>query len=159
LGRAIVLTSIVLCFLLRFSIERWVDHFYGYDNAYPEDPPVDSPVDRPTGSGVSSDNPFIFTTPTYFQPGQQNMIQKEWRVTVSRDEPPSPGMRVNDVETGSTSGLFVGKKKALQFKRQCALFLVLEFGVIFRSAIIGLNPATTGAKFKVLFPVIVFHRK
>lgn len=44
------------------------------------------------------------------------------------------------------------------FKQQITAFLILEFGVIFHSVIIGLNLGSVGAEFKTLYPVIVFHQ-
>lgn len=44
------------------------------------------------------------------------------------------------------------------FKQQIAAFLILEFGVIFHSVIIGLTLGTAGPEFAVLYPVIVFHQ-
>lgn len=44
------------------------------------------------------------------------------------------------------------------FKQQITAFLVLEFGVIFHSVIIGLNLGTVGGEFGTLYPVLVFHQ-
>ncbi|OHW98366.1 zinc-regulated transporter 1 [Colletotrichum incanum] len=39
-----------------------------------------------------------------------------------------------------------------------AAFLILEFGIIVHSVIIGLNLGVTGSEFATLYPVLVFHR-
>ena len=44
------------------------------------------------------------------------------------------------------------------FKQQIAAFLILEFGVIFHSVIIGLNLGVAGDEFSILYPVLVFHQ-
>ncbi|SCU77308.1 LAME_0A00606g1_1 [Lachancea meyersii CBS 8951] len=44
------------------------------------------------------------------------------------------------------------------FESQIAAFLVLEFGVIFHSVMIGLNLGTTDDEFSTLYPVLVFHQ-
>jgi solute carrier family 39 (zinc transporter), member 1/2/3 len=44
------------------------------------------------------------------------------------------------------------------FRQQIAAFLILEFGVIFHSVIIGLNLGTAGPEFSTLYPVLVFHQ-
>ncbi|KAF2092695.1 ZIP zinc/iron transport family [Rhizodiscina lignyota] len=44
------------------------------------------------------------------------------------------------------------------FRSQIAAFLILEFGVIFHSVIIGLNLGTAGSEFTTLYPVLVFHQ-
>lgn len=44
------------------------------------------------------------------------------------------------------------------FRQQITAFLILEFGVIFHSVIIGLNLGTVGEEFSTLYPVLVFHQ-
>ncbi|SCU92726.1 LAFA_0F12464g1_1 [Lachancea sp. 'fantastica'] len=44
------------------------------------------------------------------------------------------------------------------FQSQIGAFLVMEFGIIFHSVMIGLELGTTGSEFSVLYPVIVFHQ-
>lgn len=45
------------------------------------------------------------------------------------------------------------------FREQISAFLVLEFGIIFHSVMIGLNlGAVTGDEFKTLYIVIIFHQ-
>ncbi|KZZ95866.1 zinc transporter protein [Moelleriella libera RCEF 2490] len=45
------------------------------------------------------------------------------------------------------------------FRSQIAAFLILEFGIIFHSVIIGLNLGVSGgASFDTLYPVLVFHQ-
>ncbi|KAE8326482.1 Zinc/iron permease [Aspergillus sergii] len=44
------------------------------------------------------------------------------------------------------------------FRQEIAAFLILEFGIIFHSVIIGLNLGVTGEEFTTLYPVLVFHQ-
>jgi zinc transporter 1/2/3 len=46
----------------------------------------------------------------------------------------------------------------LSFAQQIGAFLVLEFGIIFHSVIIGLNLGVVGSEFATLYPVLVFHQ-
>ena len=46
----------------------------------------------------------------------------------------------------------------LEFKQQISAFLILEFGVIFHSVIIGLNLGVAGDEFSTLYAVLVFHQ-
>ncbi|KAK9453394.1 high-affinity Zn transporter ZRT1 [Dipodascopsis uninucleata] len=62
---------------------------------------------------------------------------------------------VATVDSGSEVLLLTSKK---QFESEIAAFLVLEFGVVFHSVMIGLNLGTAGDEFKTLYPVIVFHQ-
>jgi zinc transporter 1/2/3 len=44
------------------------------------------------------------------------------------------------------------------FRQQISAFLILEFGIIFHSVIIGLTLGTAGDEFSTLYPVIVIHQ-
>jgi len=44
------------------------------------------------------------------------------------------------------------------FRQQIAAFLILEFGIIFHSVIIGMNLGVVGDEFSTLYPVLVFHQ-
>ncbi|KAL0934434.1 Zinc-regulated transporter 1 [Colletotrichum truncatum] len=44
------------------------------------------------------------------------------------------------------------------FWQQITAFLILEFGIIVHSVIIGLNLGVTGSEFATLYPVLVFHQ-
>ncbi len=59
-------------------------------------------------------------------------------------------------ETGDATDKTSTMERA--FHEQIAAFLVLEFGVIFHSVIIGLNLGVAGAEFTTLYVVIVFHQ-
>ncbi|EHK42323.1 hypothetical protein TRIATDRAFT_147496 [Trichoderma atroviride IMI 206040] len=50
------------------------------------------------------------------------------------------------------------EKVAFGFQSQIAAFLILEFGVLFHSVIIGLNLGVAGDEFSTLYAVIVFHQ-
>ena len=60
----------------------------------------------------------------------------------------------SDVEETSVNK----QARDIAFKQQIAAFLILEFGVIFHSVIIGLNLGVVGDEFSTLYPVIVFHQ-
>ncbi|SJM88450.1 probable Zinc-regulated transporter 1 [Zygosaccharomyces bailii] len=49
-------------------------------------------------------------------------------------------------------------EREISFKSEFAAFLVLEFGILFHSVMIGLNLGTTGDEFPTLYPVLVFHQ-
>ncbi|KAH8903710.1 ZIP zinc/iron transport family [Coniochaeta sp. PMI_546] len=44
------------------------------------------------------------------------------------------------------------------FREKISAFLILEFGIIFHSVIIGLNLGVVGDEFTTLYPVMVFHQ-
>lgn len=88
-------------------------------------------------------------------------------VTSSQQDPPRNGAAASkraDEDTEQQSdeeSLAIVKKRAadVAFKQQISAFLILEFGIIFHSVIIGLTLGTAAADdFVVLYPVIVFHQ-
>ena len=67
---------------------------------------------------------------------------------------------MKDYSKGFSEDIEYGDTEAgqLAFKQQIAAFLILEFGVIFHSVIIGLNLGVVGSEFSTLYPVLVFHQ-
>ncbi|KAK6350811.1 high-affinity Zn(2+) transporter zrt1 [Orbilia javanica] len=59
---------------------------------------------------------------------------------------------------GEYSGDEGGVYNRRDFYSQFSAFLILEFGVIFHSVIIGLALGVAGEEFNTLFPVLVFHQ-
>lgn len=86
-------------------------------------------------------------------------------VTGQPDRTPSPAVK-NDIELRVRGKISPDdwsedddpEARDRSFKQQIAAFLILEFGVIFHSVIIGLNLGTVGEEFKTLYPVLVFHQ-
>lgn len=86
-------------------------------------------------------------------------------VTGQPDRTPSPVIK-NDTELHANEKISPAdwsedddpEELARSFKQQITAFLVLEFGVIFHSVIIGLNLGTVGEGFGTLYPVLVFHQ-
>ncbi|GKZ81781.1 hypothetical protein CBS63078_7559 [Aspergillus niger] len=58
----------------------------------------------------------------------------------------------------ATSAETSSEQSERSFRQQIAGFLILEFGIIFHSVIIGLNLGVTGSEFATLYPVLVFHQ-
>ena len=145
---AIVLTSVMLVFLLDFGAERYVDYKYGFAHAHGQ---VESIVtDKTTSKAVA-------LTHNQLHSGDQdeNLHNAIAAAQEQKDVAPSTGSQKTDVENGS-----VDNEHAIErsYKQQIAAFLILEFGVIFHSVIIGLNLGTAGEEFSTLYPVIVFHQ-
>jgi zinc transporter 1/2/3 len=72
--------------------------------------------------------------------------------TTSKEDLPTA---TNKQWTGSDTDSIEAERS---FRQQIAAFLILEFGVIFHSVIIGLNLGVAGDEFATLYPVIVFHQ-
>jgi zinc transporter 1/2/3 len=58
----------------------------------------------------------------------------------------------------TTSSMTTCTADRLSFAQQIGAFLVLEFGIIFHSVIIGMNLGVVGSEFSTLYPVLVFHQ-
>lgn len=64
----------------------------------------------------------------------------------------------DDEKRPETSGEIDSTIAERSFRQQIVAFLLLEFGIIFHSVIIGLNLGVTGSEFATLYPVLVFHQ-
>ncbi|KAG9524336.1 ZIP zinc/iron transport family, partial [Aureobasidium melanogenum] len=62
-----------------------------------------------------------------------------------------------DIEQTTTT-TDVTRVEEQQFRTQFGAFLILEFGVIFHSVVIGLNLGVSGKEFSTLYVVLIFHQ-
>lgn len=138
---AIVLTSVMMIFLLDFCAERYVERKYGVDT----EQDIQGAV---TGVGEGKSN-----TPPEYEEGKLNAPARNG----SSVEAP---VTMQDYSKGFTEDVHDGDTEAgrLAFRQQIAAFLILEFGVIFHSVIIGLNLGVVGSEFSTLYAVLVFHQ-
>ncbi|RAL06727.1 ZIP zinc/iron transport family [Aspergillus homomorphus CBS 101889] len=74
--------------------------------------------------------------------------------SVTKDASTSRRKNETDTESQTSSEAWIERS----FKQQIAAFLILEFGVVFHSVIIGLNLGVVGDEFSTLYPVLVFHQ-
>jgi len=115
----LILMSVILIFLLDFAAERYVEIKYGQDTS------------RPDIEGIITDGGHSQTP----RAGGQDDAQ--------RTEEPKNTAEKEGVDMFYGSGdandpaLVIAKGRS--FHQQIAAFLILEFGVIFHSVIIGLN--------------------
>ena len=139
---AIVLTSVSLIFLLDFGAERYVEVRYG----------ISSEQDVQTAvTGVAQHGPEKHSTDE--EHGRS-------RSQVREDMPPQHRTSVAVLwEKGYQETVSVDDEAAaIRFRQQISAFLILEFGVLFHSIIIGLNLGVVGDEFSTLYPVLVFHQ-
>jgi solute carrier family 39 (zinc transporter), member 1/2/3 len=145
---AIALTSIMVIFLLDFIADRYVEIKYGFchDHASPNNKKKKiiatdhaSTGTTPRAAPETDSDPTVMTTTTT-------------AASVLKIDPYEEGM-VEDVERLDDETAI-----SRSFEQQIAAFLILEFGVIFHSIIIGLNLGVVGPEFSTLFPVVVFHQ-
>uniref|UniRef100_A0A060TB99 ARAD1D26290p n=1 Tax=Blastobotrys adeninivorans TaxID=409370 RepID=A0A060TB99_BLAAD len=65
---------------------------------------------------------------------------------------------VKQMDSVNETGSVLSSDTLKSFQSQFAAFLILEFGIIFHSIMIGLNLGTTGDEFRNLYIVLVFHQ-
>lgn len=129
---AIVLTSIVAIFLMDFAAELYVESKYGVNNE----------ANNMTGR-ASIVQEHDHTPPENFDATTNNRKIAETS---------------NTVQNWDSWGDMDSIAAERSFQQQISAFLILEFGVMFHSVIIGLNLGVAGDEFKTLYPVIVFHQ-
>lgn len=126
----IVLLSVVFMFLMDLGAETYVETNYGIHR------------------NEDATDAFIqHEDPTETQP---------LLADTSKNNIPSPSLVADPVDPWDpeTDGEMAEKS----FQKQIAAFLLLEFGIIFHSVIIGMNLGVSGAEFATLYPVLVFHQ-
>jgi len=158
---AIVLVSVMLIFLMDFGAERYVEHKYGFshDHHNIEDIITDHP-----GSDSelpSHRQPSMSHHQIHSGDQDDNMHNAIAAAQARNDEAPTKECKEladesqeSDIEKNTDDS----EAAERSFRQQIAAFLILEFGVIFHSVIIGLNLGTAGDEFKTLYPVLVFHQ-
>ena len=146
---AIVLVMVLLIFLLDFGADRYVETKYGIVN---HDDVQSTVTGRPENGHSHGGHSHAGDV----RRGNGHGAQGHGDVEAL---PPSAQVASHEKNVGSPSsveGQTLADEKS--FKQQIAGFLILEFGVIFHSVIIGLNLGTAGSEFSTLYVVIVFHQ-
>ena len=142
---AIVLVSVMLIFLLDFLAERYVDYKYGFVN------------DKPNVEAIITDQPGNSEGAAPAILSQQHPDdQLESAERAPNEKSTAKGFNNSDLENYSVKEVADAEERS--FQQQIAAFLILEFGVIFHSVIIGLNLGVAGSEFSTLYPVLVFHQ-
>ncbi|KAH6679708.1 Zinc/iron permease [Halenospora varia] len=159
---AIVLTSIMAIFLMDFAAERYVDNKYGF--AHNHQNVEDIITDYPGQDDEVAAGPRSLTHNQLHSGDQDDSMHAAITSAQRQKDAPSRSKKENesynsDPENGKTIQTpSVTEMEERSFQQQIAAFLILEFGVIFHSVIIGLNLGTTGDEFSTLYPVLVFHQ-
>ncbi|KXL44720.1 hypothetical protein M433DRAFT_68059 [Acidomyces richmondensis BFW] len=136
---AIALTSCIATFLLDFAAERYVEKKYGYAHGTSE-----------TQDASAMRHGSCLQSHQFMHSADQDQTGPAKASTKGSEA----GADLEALSVGT------GKEHALEqsFRQQIAAFLILEFGVIFHSVIIGLTLGTAGSEFADLYPVLVFHQ-
>jgi zinc transporter 1/2/3 len=160
---AIVLASVMVIFLMDFGAERYVDHKYGFPHSHPN---VEILVTDHRGSdtkvaGAGTDHRSRSLTHQQLHSGDQD---EALHAAISAAQERNDAFASKKVDKNThdlekpTASSTTNEMEERSFRQQIAAFLILEFGVIFHSVIIGLNLGTAGSEFSTLYPVLVFHQ-
>jgi solute carrier family 39 (zinc transporter), member 1/2/3 len=142
---AIVLVSVMLIFLLDLVAERYVEYKYGYVT---DQPNIESLITNQPGN---TEGAVPTSHPPQLQSDQPTSLQQAPEELPAAKRLDNSDLERSLVEKGSDI-------EERSFQQQIAAFLILEFGVIFHSVIIGLNLGVAGPEFSTLYPVLVFHQ-
>jgi zinc transporter 1/2/3 len=163
---AIALASGMGVFLMDFAAERYVENKYGWAHGGGHD------EEKHTTTAFDAANARYSVSAGPGCSNHQALHSGEQDGTLSNTAPANTTTTTN----AAASSSITSAKKAhaadenssietedsliieRSFQQQIAAFLILEFGVIFHSVIIGLTLGSAGDEFPVLYPVIVFHQ-
>jgi zinc transporter 1/2/3 len=155
---AIALASGMGVFLMDFAAERFVEKKYGWSHGggHDEEKHVtafDAANARYTSSNGCSNHQALHSGE---QDGTLNVSDATQTTTGNTAfAEAKSGHHADENSSIETEDSLATERS---FQQQIAAFLILEFGVIFHSVIIGLTLGSVGDEFPVLYPVIVFHQ-
>ncbi|KAG0680715.1 high-affinity Zn(2+) transporter zrt1 [Pichia californica] len=136
---ALILASVFGIFLVDIASEVYVERKFGYTG---EEPDIQKLI---TGKGEKKEDDLP----------NANCELGETNTTYDEQDQESK----KDVFGETAESVAASADSQYEFKQQFAAFLILEFGVIFHSVIIGLNLGSCGYDdFKTLYIVLVFHQ-
>lgn len=142
---AIALTSSLLIFLLDVAAERYVEMKYGAEHDH-------NIEDVMTGGNRQSEYSHIS------RPVLTKKAAIDRREHSSDHEASKIAFEKKFQEDFLNEDYVDDHARQLAVRQQIAAFLILEFGVLFHSVIIGLNLGVAGDEFSTLYVVLVFHQ-
>lgn len=151
---AIALISSMLTFLMDFFAERYVEKKYGLKHGVENDRSA-----ALKGAG-SADAAMLYYGGDRRRSaaGHQHLhsSDQDAQVKPTHQEPVAEGVNTENTSLDEKEAEIFAERS---FRQQIAAFLVLEFGVLFHSVIIGLTLGSVGGdEFSTLYVVIVFHQ-
>ncbi|KAK4944171.1 hypothetical protein LTR10_016284 [Elasticomyces elasticus] len=152
---AIALSTVMLTFLMDFIAERCVEKKYGISQQQNVNPTEN---DLRSGSVDAAMLRYEFSRRQSSVRGSREIDRPN--DTIQQQQPSSQRDVAERKNTQTFATIEEEKEHAthVAFRQQIAAFLILEFGIIFHSVIIGLTLGSSGPEFSVLYPVIVFHQ-
>lgn len=147
---AIALASGMIVFLMDFAAERYVEKKYGWSHGGHDEEAFDAANKRWAPNGCSNHQALHSGDQDGTIPASSNNDAND--STAVAEGKLGHASERSSIDTEDTLAT------ERSFQQQIAAFLILEFGVIFHSVIIGLTLGSAGDEFPVLYPVIVFHQ-
>lgn len=146
---AIALISSMTIFLFDFAAERYVEKKYGLKHGHS----TTATIGGPAQSGdVDAAHMHLQLDGRGLQSTHNHLHSSDQQPTLESKE----GALKTDESSLDEKDLDSIAEKS--FQKQIAGFLILEFGVLFHSVIIGLTLGAAGEEFSTLYVVIVFHQ-
>ncbi|KAL6242644.1 hypothetical protein RBB50_010290 [Rhinocladiella similis] len=145
---AIVLTSVVVIFLCDFGAERYVEIKYGIESDPDIQEAVTGHVDGANGHAEALQDGRARSASSIADMRREHDDRRKFSEYEKKF--------LEDFEEQDSDADSEYRKNS--FRQQIAAFLILEFGVIFHSVVIGLNLGVAGDEFDTLYPVLVFHQ-
>lgn len=161
----LALVMVMLTFLLDFGAEWYVDKKYNMSHGHGDN--VENVITT-SGNGDRSHDKAGDTV-TVHPPSQSHQFlhsaDQDGSTAVTESAAAGnarPGSSNADDTSNDKLDVekvdFASASNDRAFREQFSTFLILEFGVIVHSVIIGLNLGVVGEEFTTLYPVIVFHQ-
>lgn len=142
-----MLTSVMFIFLTEFGAEQYVLRKYGFEH------------DHGAVENIITDGPRPVTHNQMHSGDQDERLHASIAAAQQVKDLPPSSSNGSDPEKHADSSIKDSRDVSERsFHQQIAAFLILEFGVILHSVIIGLNLGTAGEEFKTLYIVLVFHQ-
>jgi len=143
---AIALTTAMFIFLMQITTERLVEKKFALPHA--------------ESTGKPNRSASVDAAMIHYDVGRAASTHATHQALHSGDQ--DNQFEKKDVETTTHDSDSIDSEKdrvaEVAFRQQITAFMILEFGVLFHSVIIGLALGTAGAEFNTLFPVIIFHQ-
>lgn len=129
---AIMLAAVFFVFLLDVACQVIVERRYGIEHNHSDNEVEDAIIRQPVHNHTHEDSNC--------SPNLENQISNDKKELAFEDN------SISESEAERS------------FQLEFGAFLMLEFGVIFHSVMIGLNLGASGDEFKTLYIVLVFHQ-
>ncbi|KAM7189022.1 Zinc/iron permease [Naviculisporaceae sp. PSN 640] len=150
----IAMTSAMLIFLLDFGAEWFVEKKFGLEHQHLSVEATVTDGHRGRKFSIQSHHSHQFL----HSADQDERLCDE----TPGAEKPNPIHRIEPIDTPKDVEVLqsdaVIRETERAFGQRISAFMILEFGVIVHSIIIGLNLGVAGDEFSTLYPVIVFHQ-